>query len=99
MIRWVPVLLIVALVGAASAQQAPAPAPAQAPATAEKMAEGKVKAVDQAKKQVTLEDGTSFTIPATVKVEWADLKPGKTVAISYVEAGQLKTARKIEVKG
>ncbi len=97
--RWIPVLLIVALVGwvgAASAQQAPAPAPA--PAMAEKMAEGKLKTVDQAKKQVTLEDGTMFTIPATVQVEWADLKPGKTVAISYVEAGQLKTARKIEVK-
>ena len=100
MIRWIPVLLIVALVGVASAQQAPAPpAPAQAPAAAEKMAEGKVKTVDQAKKQVTLEDGTMFTIPATVQVQWADLKPGQTVAISYVEAGQPKTARKIEVKG
>jgi Cu/Ag efflux protein CusF len=98
MIRWIPVLLIVALVGVASAQQAPAPAPAQAPAMTEKMAEGKVKAVDQAKKQVTLEDGTSFTIPATVQVAWAELKPGTTVAIAYVEAGQLKTARKIEVK-
>jgi Cu/Ag efflux protein CusF len=99
MIRWIPVLLIVALVGVASAQQAPAPpAPAQAPAAAEKMAEGKVKAVDQAKKQVTLEDGTMFTIPATVQLP-ADLKPGATVAISYVEAGQLKTARKIEIKG
>ena len=99
MIRWIPLVLIVALVGVASAQQAAPPAPAQAPAAAEKMAEGKVKAVDQAKKQVTLEDGTMFTIPATVQVQWADLKPGSTVSISYVEAGQLKTARKIEVKG
>jgi Cu/Ag efflux protein CusF len=100
MIRWIPLLLIVALVGAASAQQAPAPAaPAQAPAAAEKMAEGKVKTVDQAKKQVTLEDGTMFTIPASVQVQWADLKPGQTVAIAYVEAGQQKTARKVEVKG
>ena len=41
--------------------------------------EGKVKTVDQAKKQVTLEDGTSFTIPATVQVEWATITPGKTV--------------------
>ena len=86
MIRWIPVLLIVALVGVASAQQAAPPAPAQAPAAAEKMAEGKVKSVDQAKKQVTLEDGTMFTIPATVQLP-ADLKPGSTVAISYVEAG------------
>jgi hypothetical protein len=97
MIRWIPLLLIVAFVGVAAAQQAPAP-PAAAPAMAEKMAEGKVKAVDQAKKQVTLEDGTMFTIPATVQLP-ADLKPGATVAISYVEAGQLKTARKIEIKG
>ena len=62
------------------------------------MTEGKVKTVDQAKKQVTLEDGTSFTIPATVQVEWADLTPGKTVAIPYAEAGQMKTVKKVEVK-
>src|SRR5262245_60209264 len=65
-LRWMSALLVVALVGwvgAVSAQQAPAPAapapaaPAQAP-MAEKTLEGKVKTVDQAKKQVTLEDGT-----------------------------------------
>ena len=101
--RWIPVLLIVALVGwvsAVSAQQAPAAPPAAAPAApaaAEKMAEGKVKSVDMAKKQVTLEDGTMFNVPATVQVKWDDLQ-GKTVAIAYVEAGQQKTARKIEVK-
>ena len=101
--RWISVLLIAAFVGwvgAASAQQAPATSapPAAAPAMGEKMAEGKVKTVDQAKKQVTLEDGTSFIIPATVKVEWATITPGKTVTISYVEAGQQKTVRKVEVK-
>jgi hypothetical protein len=73
--RWIATLLVVALVGwvgVASAQTtAPAPAapPAAAPAAGEKMLEGKVKTVDQAKKQVTLEDGTSFTIPAGVQVE------------------------------
>jgi uncharacterized membrane protein len=99
MIRGIATLLVIALVGwvgVVSAQQA-AP-PAAAPAAGEKMMEGKVKAVDQAKKQVTLEDGTSFTIPATVQVEWATITPGKTVAISYVEAGQMKTVRKVEVK-
>jgi Cu/Ag efflux protein CusF len=99
MARWIATLLVVALVswvGVASAQTAPAaPAP---PAMGEKTMEGKVKSVDQAKKQVTLEDGTSFTIPATVQVEWASIKPGKTVAISYTEAGQQKTVRKVEVK-
>jgi hypothetical protein len=89
------IVALVGWVGAVSAQQTPAQAPA---AAGEKMAEGKVKSVDQAKKQVTLEDGTSFTIPATVQVEWASITPGKTVAISYVEAGQMKTVRKVEVK-
>lgn len=100
-VRWMSALLIVALVGwvgAVSAQQAPAPAPAQAPAMPEKTMEGKVKAVDQAKKQVTLEDGTTVTIPPGVQVEWTTLKPGSTVTISYVEAGQQKTVRKFEVK-
>jgi hypothetical protein len=91
------VLALVGWVGAVSAQQAPAPAPA-APAMAEKMVEGKVKAVDQAKKQVTLEDGTTLTVPPGVAVEWGTIKPGSTVMISYVEAGQLKTVRKLEVK-
>ena len=98
-LRWMSALLIVALVGwvgAVSAQQAPA-APA-APAMAEKTMEGKVKAVDQAKKQVTLEDGTTLTVPPGVAVEWTTLKPGSTVMISYVEAGQMKTVRKLEVK-
>ena len=100
-LRWMSALLVVALVGwvgIASAQQAPAPAaPAQAP-MAEKTLEGKVKTVDQAKKQVTLEDGTTLTIPPTVKVEWGSVKPGATVMISYVEAGQQKTVKKFEVK-
>ena len=95
-LRWMSALLIVALVGwvgAVSAQQAPAPAPAQPapPPCAEKMMEGKVKAVDQAKKQVTLEDGTTLTIPAAVQVQWTSIKPGSTVMVSYVEAGQKKT--------
>jgi hypothetical protein len=109
MFRSIATLLIVALVGwvgAVSAQQAPPPAappagqaPAAAPpAAGEKMMEGKVKAVDQAKKQLTLEDGTMFTIPATVQVSWAELKPGKTVAVSYTEAGQQKAVKKVEVK-
>jgi hypothetical protein len=102
MIHWMAVLSIVALVGwvgAVSAQQAPAPAQAPAPsAQAEKTLEGKVKAVDQVKKQVTLEDGTMLTVPPGVKVEWKEVKPGTTVMISYVEAGQQKTVRKFEVK-
>ena len=107
MTRWIGMLLMITLVGwvgVASAQQQPyAPAPAgQAPSapspTAEKVMQGTVKTVDQAKKQVTLEDGTTLTIPATVKVEWGSVKPGSTVMVSYVEAGQQKTVKKFEVK-
>jgi len=103
-LRWMSALLIVALVGwvgVVSAQQAPTQAPTQAPATgaAEKTVEGKVKAVDPAKKQVTLEDGTTLTIPPTVQVEWASVKPGTMVMASYVEAGRMKTVKKFEVKG
>jgi hypothetical protein len=103
MVRWIATLLIVALVGwvgAVSAQQAPAPAaPAAAPpAAGEKIAEGKLKAVDPAKKQITLEDGTMFTIPTSVQVSWAELKPGETVAVSYTEAGQQKSVKRVEVK-
>jgi hypothetical protein len=99
---WLSALLVVALVGwvgAVSAQQAPAPAQAPAPSGAEKMVEGKVKAVDMAKKQVTLEDGTTLTIPTTLPVQWTSIKPGSTVMASYVEAGQTKTVKKFEVKG
>jgi Cu/Ag efflux protein CusF len=100
-LRWLSALLIVALVGwvgAVSAQQAPAPAQAPAPGMAEKTVEGKVKAVDPAKKQVTLEDGTTLTIPPGVQVEWTSVKPGATVMASYVEVGQTKTVRKFAVK-
>jgi Protein of unknown function (DUF1344) len=102
MARWIATLLIVALVGwvgAVSAQQAPAPAPAPAPATgAEKTAEGIVKMADQAKKQITLEDGSMFTVPTTVQVSWKELTAGKPVLISYSEVGQLKTVKKVEIK-
>lgn len=53
---------------------------------------------DQAKKQVTLEDGSMYTIPATVQVSWAELQPGKKVLISYSETGQLKNVKKVEIK-
>jgi len=100
MTRWIATLLVVALVGwvGAASAQTQAPAPPAAPAAGEKMMEGKVKSVDQAKKELTLEDGTKFMVPATVQVSWAELKPGKTVLISYSEAGQQKSVKKVEVK-
>ena len=103
--RLIAAFLIVALVGwvgVVSAQQTPAPAPTPAapaappPAMVEKTMDGTVNAVDQAKKQITLEDGTLFTIPTTVRVSWAELKPGTPVAVSYTEPG--KAVKKVEVK-
>ena len=41
---------------------------------------------------------SALTIPPTVNVEWGSVKPGATVMISYVEAGQQKTVKKFEVK-
>jgi Protein of unknown function (DUF1344) len=101
MIRWIATPLIVVLVGWVAVVSAQQQTPAAPPAMAEKMMEGKVKAVDEAKKQVTLEDGTVFTVPAMVQVSWAELKPGKTVAVSYTEAGeagQQKVVKKVELK-
>jgi Protein of unknown function (DUF1344) len=108
MSRWIATLLIVALVGwvgVVSAQttapatppagQAPAAAP---PAAGEKTMEGKVKSADQAKKEITLEDGTKVMIPTAVQVSWAELKPGKTVLISYSGTAQRMTVKKVEVK-
>lgn len=107
MTRWIATLLIAALVGwvgVVSAQQAPPPAappagqaPAAAPpAAGEKMMEGKLKAADEKTKKITLEDGTTFTIPAAVQVSWKELTPGKTVSVSYTEPG--KAVKKVEVK-
>jgi phosphotransferase system HPr-like phosphotransfer protein len=59
---------------------------------------GKVKSADQAKKEITLEDGTKVMIPTTVQVSWAELKPGKTVLISYSGTAQQMTVKKVEVK-
>jgi hypothetical protein len=83
-------------------QPAPSPAPSVtpgAPLAAEKTVEGTVKAIDRGKKQLTLEDGTQFTVPAVVTVDWSHIKPGTTVVIAYVEAGPGKAVRRVDVKG
>ena len=98
MTRWIATFLIVALVGFVGVASAQTQAPATAPAAGEKMIDGKVKSVDQAKSEVTLEDGTVLTIPAGVPVSWADVKPGAQVAASYTESGQQKSVKKFEVK-
>ena len=59
--------------------------------------EGKIKSVDTSGRVVTLEDGTTLTIPPTAKVEKNALKPGATVKASFEEKGGDKVVTAIQV--
>jgi Cu/Ag efflux protein CusF len=69
----------------------------QAPASGAKTIEGKVMAVDPAGKSVTLDDGTKLTIPDSVKVSNADLKPGAAVKAAYEEKDGQKILTHLEI--
>lgn len=58
--------------------------------------QGKVKAVDQNGKSVTLEDGTKLMIPATVKVDKKAIKPGANVKASFEEKDGQKVVTSIQ---
>ena len=62
----------------------------------EKQIEGKIQKV--AGNKVTLADRTVLTIPASVKVEQKDLKPGAAVKASYEEKGGQKVVTHLEVQ-
>jgi Cu/Ag efflux protein CusF len=59
--------------------------------------QGKVKAVDQDGKAVTLEDGTKLMIPATAKVDKNALKAGANVKASFEEKDGQKVVTSIQV--
>ncbi len=83
--------------GAPGAPPAPGAKPgAEKPGSAMEV-EGKIKAVTGNK--VTLDDGTQLEIPATVKVNKSELKPGAMVKASYEEKGGKKIVTSLEVKG
>jgi hypothetical protein len=64
-------------------------APAQSTKPEAKEIQGTIKSVDRTKKTLTLEDGTTLTIPASVKVAPDALKQGAKVSATYEEqAGQ-----------
>jgi Cu/Ag efflux protein CusF len=89
------VLLIAALVAVSpTLVQAQQPKP-DAPMGAAKQVTGAVKSVDQAKKMVTLEDGTSLMVSDAAQLK--DIKPGAMVKASYSEKGGQKMATSIEV--
>ena len=62
-----------------------------------KTIEGKVMAVDPAGKSLTLDDGTKLTIPDSVKVSRADLKPGAAVKAAYEEKDGQKVLTQLEI--
>jgi len=48
---------------------------------------------------VTLEDGTELSIPAGVKVEMEQLKPGAQITAEYNNRAGQKIAKSVEIKG
>lgn len=85
--------------GAPGAQPCAPKQPCAAKPGAAMEVEGTIKSVDPAGKRVTLDDGTQLEIPATVKVDKKDLKPGAMVKASYEEKGGKKIVKSLEVKG
>jgi Cu/Ag efflux protein CusF len=69
----------------------------QAPAGGAKTVQGKIMTVDPAGKSVTLDDGTKLTIPDSVKVSQADLKPGAAVKAAYEEKDGQKILTHLEI--
>jgi cytoskeletal protein RodZ len=75
----------------------PATPEAEKPATAEKKVEGQVKSIDAAKKEMTLTDGTTFTISEGTTVP-PDVKAGASVTASYKEEAGKKVLTSVEVQ-
>jgi Cu/Ag efflux protein CusF len=93
--RMMTTLIALAMVGSSAWAQMTPPTQNQAPATDKAPAQstmseakeilGTIKSVDEAKKTVTLEDGTTLTIPRSVKVAPTALKKGAKVSAKYEE--------------
>src|SRR5262249_58577229 len=69
-----------------------------APAGKAQTVEGKVKSWDAASHMLTLEDGTQISIPADVKVQSDQLKPGAKVKASFEEKAGQKVAKSVEMQ-
>jgi Rieske Fe-S protein len=64
---------------------------------ADKRVEGTIKSVQGT--TVTLDDGTTLSIPSSVKVSRAQLKPGAMIVAEYQERGGQKIATSVQIKG
>jgi len=73
-------------------------APAQSTKPEAKEIQGTIKSVDRTKKTLTLEDGTTLAIPATVNVAPDALKKGAKVNATYVEQGGQRVVTSLQVQ-
>ena len=73
-------------------------APAQSTKPEAKEIQGTIKSVDRTKKTLTLEDGTTLAIPATVNVAPDALKEGAKVNATYVEQGGQRVVISLQVQ-
>jgi hypothetical protein len=60
--------------------------------------QGTIKNIDRTKKTLTLEDGTTLSIPASVKVAADSLKKGARVSARYEEHGSQKVVTSLHVE-
>ena len=60
--------------------------------------EGMIESMDRSGKSVTLEDGTTLTIPDSLKAGRAILKEGAMLRATYQEKGGEKIATSLEVQ-
>ena len=108
MIRIVAVLLAVLLTGALGVGGALAQMPKSDSAQPKSMdqpksmemnkrVEGTIKSVQGS--IVTLDDGTTLSIPSSVKVSRDKLKPGAMIVAEYEERGGQKVAKSVQIKG
>lgn len=60
--------------------------------------QGTIKSMDQAKKRITLEDGTMLTLSPSVKVAPAALKKGARISALYEEKDGEKVVTSLRVE-
>ena len=60
--------------------------------------QGTIKSVDRAKQTLTLEDGTTLTIPSSVKVAPNALKKGAKVSAKYEEQGGKRVVTTLHIE-
>lgn len=102
-LTWMIAILVAVLPGLVAGAMAKGKDPGKAPAGKSEMKtdkasqtiEGKVTKVDR--NRVTLDDGTTLTIPSSVAMP-GGLKPGTPIVAEYHEEGEQKVATSLKIK-